>query len=278
MVKFSKKAAIEYLGISIKEFDNYFKNSKEIPSFKKPNGHYEFDKHELDSWNELRRNRTVTLNIDEYHTCFEFAVKMSYSTNSSAGVGIRGVRSEVQMTDDFILGIIAEFAVKKFLEEKFSIKIILDLSVHPGNITPQDFHGIIENEKTRQCHIGVSIKSSKMKSCYNIIHPLEYEDDSRNSDVYIFVRVGLPSDHLFRRLRDSSIFNNLLKYLSSSDGYREIEELKEIPVWICGFSYYNQLKKVTSIPGQEFDGHRYIASTSEMSNSDDDWLKLIGLL
>lgn len=277
-IKFTRREAINYLNIDEKHFDNYFKNSKEIPSLKKTNGHFEFDKSELDVWHNLKKSRTVFLSLNEYQKCFEFAIKMAYSTRSSAGVGIRGVRSEMQMVDDFILGILAEFAVKNFLKSKYNTNIQLDLSVHPQKITPQDFHGIVRNNKTRTCNIDVAIKASKMKSCFNIIHPLEYENKERKSDFYIFVRVGLPSDHLFRRFRDNPFFLKVKQFLNDNDGFRKIENLGKIPVWICGYSKHNQLKKLNEIPGQKFDGHRYIASTSEMANSDKEWEEFIKML
>jgi hypothetical protein len=274
-LKFTRREAINYLGIEEKYFDNYFKNSKEIPSIKKTNKRFEFTKSELDNWNNLKNSRTVMLTLDEYKQCFDFALKMAYSSNSSSGVGIRGVRSEMQMADDFVLGILAEFAVKKYLLEKYNINIELDLEVHPDNITPQDFHGITENGNIRKCNLGVAIKASKFKSCYNIIHPLEYENAIRRSDVYIFVRVGLPSDHLFRYLSNNPFLSDVKDFLNKNEGFKKMETLTEIPVWICGFNYHEQLIKSSEIPGQKFDGHRYISSTSQMKNQDSDWNEFI---
>ncbi len=275
--KLSKREAIEYLGIPPKNFDNYFKNSKEIKGFKE-RGRWYFDKKELNSWNNLRKNRIVKLTLSEYEKCFEFAIKMAYSARTSHGTGIRGIRSEVQMSDDFILGILAEHGIRKFLKDKFGIKIKLDLEIHHGQIVPQDFDGIYENHKLRDVKLGIAVKSSKLKSCFNIIPPIEYENTNRKSDVYIFVRVGLPSDHLFRILRDHSFFKNVAEFLEKSDGFRKIKELKEIPIWICGFSYHNEFDKVTEIPGQEFSGkinYRYVKSVGDMHNSDNDWKNLI---
>ncbi len=271
----TRKEAIEFLDIPEKHFNNYFKNSKEIKGFKKKNRWY-FNKDQLVEWNNLRNQRTVKLTLSEYEKCFEFAIKMAYSTRASHGTGIRGVRSEVQMADDFILGILAEHGVQKLLKEIFNVKIKLDLEVHPSHITPQDFDGIYDqNGRIRKVKIGVAVKSSKVKSCFNVIPPIEYENDNRKSEVYIFVRVGLPSDHLFRILRDHSFFKNVAEFLEKSEGFRKIKELKEIPIWICGFSYIKELDKVEEIPGQEFNGHRYVKSVAEMHNSNKDWLDLI---
>src|SRR3989344_8757632 len=166
----NSKEAREYLNIDQKEFENYSRNSKEIKSSER-SGKYFFKKEDLDSWNKLKESRTVILSLSEYEKCFEFAIKMAYSTKASHGTGIRGVRSEVQMSDDFILGILAEHGVQKFLKDKYHTEVELDTKVHPDHITEQDFIGIKENSKLRKLKIGVAIKSSKWKNCYNIIPP-----------------------------------------------------------------------------------------------------------
>jgi hypothetical protein len=276
----NSRNALEYLGISKKEFENYFKNSKEIPAFKVRN-RWMFNKSDLDSWNDLKAKRTVNLSLSEYQKCFEFAIKMAYSGHASHGTGIRGARSEVQMADDFILGILAEHGVQKFLKDKFEVGIKLDMEVHQDHITPQDFDGIAENGEEREVRIGVAVKSSKWKSCFNIIPPIEYENEIRKSDVYIFVRVGLPSDHLFRILREHSFFKNVKDFLENSDEFKKIRELGEIPIWIVGFSYHGELDKVTEIPGQRFSGnpdHRYVKSVGEMHNSVEDWREFLDKL
>jgi hypothetical protein len=277
MTLLSSKEAIEYLGIEKKEFENFFKNSKEIKSINK-NRRYFFDKLELDRWKDLKSSRMVTLTLSEYEKCFEFAIKMAYSAKASHGTGIRGVRSEVQMADDFILGILAELGVKKFLKDKFNIDIELDTEVHPDHITEQDFVGIIEDEELRDLKIGVAVKSSKWKSCFNIIPPIEYENSRRKSDAYVFVRVGLPSDHLFRILREHSFFKGVKDFLENEDKFRKINKLKEIPIWIAGFSYHDEFEKVTEIPGQKFTGkpnYRYAKAVGDMHNSDKDWKELV---
>lgn len=275
--KIGSKQAQEYISIEKKAFENYFKNSKEIKAVKE-RGRWWFNKKDLDNWKKLKESRTVVLALPEYEKCFEFAIKMAYSSRASHGTGIRGVRSEVQMADDFILGILAEHGVQKFLKDKFRVDVKLDMEVHPDHITPQDFDGIYEGEKIRSVKIGVAIKSSKIKSCFNVIPPIEYENKGRKSDVYIFVRVGLPSDHLFRILREHSFFKTVKDFLEKSEGFRKIKELREIPIWIAGFSYHKEFRKVTEIPGQKFDGnpnYRYVVGVGEMHNSDRDWKELL---
>ncbi len=269
----NKKETIEYLEIPEKDFKNYFEFSKEIKG-KKIGSRWYFDKKDIIDWKKLKENRTINLTMSEYETCFEFAIKMVYGGLSLNG--IRGQRTEVQAADDVILGILAEHAVKKFLLKKFKVKIKLDESVHPEEITPQDFDQIEEKGLFRKPKLGVGIKASKMKNAFLVLGANEVEFPERKSDVYIFARVGLPSDHLFRILRDHSFFGKVRKFFENHDKFRKIEKLENIPIWICGFSYIDELERVTEIPGQEFsNGHRYVKSVGKLHNSDEDWKNLI---
>lgn len=272
----NKKDAIDFLGISEGEFKNYHEYSKEI-SGEMIRRRWYFKKDKLNSWKILKENRTVKLSVKEYENCFEFAIKMVYGGLSLNG--IRGQRTEVQAADDVILGILAEHAIKNFLSRRFSTDIKLDDRVHPEEITPQDFDLIKDGKSFRKPNIGVGVKASKTKSAFLVLGANEVELPDRKSDVYIFARVGLPSDHLFRILRDHSFFGRVRMFLEKNINFKKILKLEEIPVWICGFSYIDELNKVTSIPGQEFDnGHRYAKSVANLHNSDEEWRDLISKL
>ncbi len=272
----SKKDAIKFLGIPEKNFNNYSNFSKEIVG-QKVNGRWFFLKENLVKWLSLKSSRTLLLDRAEYEKCFEFAIKMAYGGLSLHG--IRGERTEVQAADDVILGILAEHAVKNFLSDKFNCKIYLDEEVHPTEITPQDIDFVEDSGSKRKPKLRIGIKASKVKSGYLVLGSKEVELESRASDVYIFVRVGLPGDHLFRILRDHSFFAKVKNFLDSHDEFKKIEKLEKIPVWICGYVYKKDLEKVKEIPGQSFDkGHRYVKSVAKLKNTDDDWKKLIDLL
>jgi len=274
--KLTKKEVIEFLKIPEKDFKNYFEFSKEIKG-KKIGSRWYFDKKNISDWKKLKEDRTILLTMDEYETCFEFAIKMVYGGLSLNG--IRGQRTELQAADDVILGILAEHAVKNFLLKKFKTKIKLDEEVHPEHITSQDFDQIQKNGLFRTPKLGVGIKASKMKNAFLVLGANEVEFPERRSDIYIFARVGLPSDHLFRILRDHSFFGKVRKFFETNDKFRKIEKLENIPIWICGFAYVNELEKVTEIPGQEFsNGHRYVKSVAKLHNTDVDWQKLISKL
>jgi len=274
----SKKEAVSFLEIDEKEFDNYHQKSSEIRGEKK-NGRWYFEKTFLAEWKSLKRNRTVRLTLREYEECFELAIKMSYGSKSSHGTGIRGVRSEMQQADDWILGILGEYGLRKFLSESFNKDIRLDTDAHPDHITSQDIVSVKSGGDWREPKINVAVKASKFKNCFLVLPEIEYENEGRKSDLYVFIRVGLPSDHLFRILRDHSFFKNVKDFLEDDPRFRKIGKLEEIPVWICGYAKHADLEKVTEIPGQKFDqGYRYVKSVAGLKNSDLDWATFASLL
>jgi len=61
----TKKDAIAYLSIPEKDFKNYFESSKEIIGEKIKNRWY-FDKYLLNKYKELKIERTVLLDIEQY--------------------------------------------------------------------------------------------------------------------------------------------------------------------------------------------------------------------
>ena len=73
--------------------------------------------------------------------------------------------------------------------------------------------------------------------------------------------------------------DNLEKESKSSVVFRNIEQLpKQIPIWMCGFTKHGEFDKVRSIPGQTFEGDRYVKSVAGMKNSDTDWQDFVNRL
>lgn len=273
----TKKEAIDYLQIDEKEFTNYHKFSGELRGIKGGEGDFKghknwwyFNKDELDFWKEKKNFNTVNLDLSEYESCFEFALKLVYGGSSL------GRRSEVQASDNWITGRMAEYGFKKLMLSKFGLEITLDEDVHPDEITPQDVVGIKEDSTIREPKLFIGVKSSKMKSAYLIAD--EHGIEGRSADVYVFARVGLPRDHLFRYLRDHSCIQRANNFLIENADFEPIKELNQLPVWICGFCYSDELNYVKEIPGQEFEEHRYVKSVSQLHDNKEDWEELIRVI
>ncbi len=254
--------------IDEKCFSNYWTVSEEINSAKIGN-RWRIDEGSLDQWLALREQRIVDLATEDYEECFEFALELTYAGLSRFGMA--GQRSEMQVVDNTINGILVERALKYFLERKFGTQIVPDWEVHPGHITPKDIVGVIEGGVRRDPRLFVGVKGSKLKNGYLIAD--EHGMPGRSADIYVFGRTSLPSDHLFRYLRNHSFFADVKGKMERSPGaYKKtLAPLEGLYVWICGFAMAEDLDIVTEIPNQDFGEKKYVKSVADLRNSDGDW-------
>ena len=58
------------------------------------------------------------------------------------------------------------------------------MNVHIEHITPQDIISYRKNNRFIEPKLGIAIKASKIKNCFNIIPPIEYENDNRKSQAF----------------------------------------------------------------------------------------------
>ena len=250
-------------------FHNYWQNSKEIASTKVSN-RWRIVESSLEKWVNLRNQRIVELSIKDYEECFEFALELTYSGLSKHGLS--GQRSEMQVVDNVINGILVERSLKYFLSKRFNIEIVPDWDVHPDHITPQDIVGVTENGVQKKPSIFVGVKGSKLKNAYLIAD--EHGMPGRSADVYIFGRVNLASDHLFRYLSEHSFFAEVKKKMEVNPAYYKqiLTPLRDLYVWICGYVKAGELEQVTEIPGQDFEGRiKFVKSVANLKNNDEDW-------
>lgn len=99
----------------------------------------------------------------------------------------------------------------------------------------------------------------------------------RKSDVYIFCRPDMPDDHILRLTRDIVIesVKDKQHFLSYKD---KIPYFVNIVCEVAGYCWIDELEKVTSIPGQDFDGIRYVKKTGFLHKSKEDWMKFLDRL
>jgi len=164
-------------------------------------------------------------------------------------------------------------AVKKFFKKEFDIDVELDFRIY-DKIVPQDIIGVIENGKIRQPKIGIGIKSSKPKSAYLVLGENEITIKERRSDYYIFCRPDIPDDHLLRLTKERVI--EVVKNQQHFPKYKdEMPDFQNMYCEISGWCRIDELEKVTSIPGQEFTGLRYVKKSGLLHKDKADWQELL---
>lgn len=271
----TKKEAVIFSGLDDKTFDNYFKNAGEFSALKreKARGRFLFDEDELKKWQDNCQWRTVKLTFDDYALCLDFALAMHFRGYVLSDWGTGRQREFGQKITNWVKGQLAEVAVQKFFKNEFKTNIDLDFGMH-DEIVPQDITHITEAGKSRDPKLGVSIKSSKPKSAYLVLGENEIVLSTRKSDVYILCRPDIPDDHLLRVAREQVI--DAVKNQPYYSVYKnKIPSFEDIPCEIAGYCWVKELEKTTSIPGQEFDGVRYVKKSGLLHRDKKDWEALI---
>ncbi|MBP9732584.1 MAG: hypothetical protein KBD29_03960 [Candidatus Magasanikbacteria bacterium] len=271
----TKKQAVEYLGLDQKTFDNYFKNAGEFKcqARKGARGRFYFDEDVLKKWKDSLKWRTVSLDREDYALCLDFALAQHFRNYVQSDFGTGRQREFGQKITNWVKGQLGEVAVKKFLKREFNIDVELDFDIR-DNIVLQDITGIVEKGVIRPPKIGVGIKSSKPKSAFLVLGENEIKIESRRSDIYIYCRPDIPDDHLLRLTK--SQINEAVKDKPHYSKYKDLmPEFVDIPCEISGWCYYTDLRETMSIPGQEFDGIRFVKESGLLRKSKEDWQEFI---
>jgi hypothetical protein len=267
----SKKEAVKFLGLDEKTFDNYFKNAGEFSSLPRENGRgrFFFNQEELEKWLEGYKWRTVELTFEDYALCLDFALAQHFRGYVLSDWGTARQREFGQKITNWVKGQLAEVAVKKFFKKEFNFDVELDFRIY-DEIVPQDIIGVKENGNAREPKIGVGIKSSKPKSAYLVLSENEIVREERRSDVYIFCRPDIPDDHLLRITKDRiiEVVKNQQHYPKYKD---QIPDFENMFCEIAGWCRVDELEKVSSIPGQEFTGIRYVKQSGKLHKNRESW-------
>ena len=271
----TKKQAVDHLGLDEKTFDNYFKNAAEFPCMERNGGRgrFYFDQDVLDRWKRSFEWRTVNLDREDYSLCLDFALAQHFRNYVQSDFGTGRQREFGQKITNWVKGQLGEVAVKKFLKREFGVDVELDFDIR-DNIVLQDITGVVDNGAIRQPKIGVGIKSSKPKSAFLVLGENEIRIADRRSDIYIYSRPDIPDDHLLRITKEQ--INEVVKDKPHYPKYEDLmPEFADIPCEIAGWCYYTDLRETTNIPGQEFDGVRFVKESGLLRKSREDWKEFI---
>lgn len=271
----TKREAIKFLGLDEKVFENFFKNASEFPCIPRENGRgrFYFDTDELQKWLDNYKWRTVDLTLEDYEICLDFALAQHFRGYVLSDWGTARQREFGQKITNWVKGQLGEVAVKKFLKAEFGVDIDLDFSIY-DEIVPQDIIGVVENGSHRKPKIDVGIKSSKPKSAYLVLSENEITLEGRRSEIYILCRPDIPDDHLLRVTCDR--IKELVKGQPHYELYKDqIPQFENIPCEITGWCNIEDLEEVTSIPGIEFSGKRYVKQSGKLKKSKEDWERLV---
>lgn len=274
----TKNEAIEFLGVDQKLFDNFFKNANEFPCIPRNNGRgrFYFDKSDLQKWLDGYNWRTIELTLEDYTLCLDFALAQHFRGYVLSDWGTARQREFGQKITNWVKGQLGEVAVKKFIKREYGLDVELDFSIY-DEIVPQDIIGVLEDGKSRDPKVGIGIKSSKPKSSYLVLGENEIIIPERRSDYYILCRPDIPDDHLLRITSDR--VRDLVSGQQHYEVYKDkIPNFEKIKCEIAGWCSIGDLEEVTSIPGVEFSGKRFVIQSGKLKKDKQEWDKLVNLL
>lgn len=239
-------------------------------------GKFYFEDDTLKKWITDFNWRTVKLDLNDYIQCLDFALAQHFRGYVISDWGTGRQREFGQKVTNWVKGQLGEVAVKKFIKKEFGVETELDFEIR-DDIVPQDIVGICENGKVREPKIGIGIKSSKPKSSYLVLGEKEITLNKRKSDFYIFCRPDLPDDHLLRLTKDTVM--SFVKGQQHFSSYKDIvPSFETIDCEIAGWCSISELEKVNSIPGQTFDGVRYVKKSGDLHKDFNSWKELVSKL
>lgn len=134
-------------------------------------------------------SRLFSLTRDDYAKCVDFALAMHFRGYVLSDWGTGRQREFGQKVSNWVRGQLGEIGLQYFCRERLGMDIELDFDMH-DEIVPQDVLYITRNGEDFQPGNGIAVKASKLKSAYLVLSPNEVELNERQSDVYIFTRIG----------------------------------------------------------------------------------------
>ncbi|MBI4437315.1 MAG: hypothetical protein HY590_07885 [Candidatus Omnitrophica bacterium] len=271
----TKSQAVAFLELNDKVFENYFRFAKEFSCISRTGGRgrFYFDRRHLEAWKQSYDWRTVRLTRQDYQLCLDFALAMHFRGYVLSDWGTARQREFGQKLTNWIKGQLAEIAVQTFFKREFKVEVHLDFGLH-NEIVPQDIVKVREGRSLRDPKIKVGIKASKPKSAYLVLGDNEITLPKRRSDIYIFCRPDIPDDHILRITKEQ-----IVKEVSTCPYYPVYSDsmsgFEDIPCEIAGWCEAGELQRVTEIPGQSFDGVRYVRQSGLLRRTKSEWEELI---
>lgn len=180
-------------------------------------------------------------------------------TTAATDYGSSRQRDLGQLWGDMTRGYLAEYALAKFLAEKWNMEVELGHEV--GELLdylPSDIHSVKKSgEEKRNPNIQVGIKGSKWNGVWLDIPGAQFN----HSDVHIFVKVGTARDHLFAYFKHISVFKDKILKKGVEVGsindeeasvlYDNLPTFEDIPAYIVGFAIKDKKYSTLSYGGNK---------------------------
>jgi len=207
---------------------------------------------DVDKWlTERLMPNTINLSVDDYKKALFRAFKLITTADiAKTDFGSSRQRDFGQMWTDFTRGFLGEIGIEKYFKEKFDMEIELEES-EVGDVEkflPTDITYVKDKGNLREVKTDISIKTSKLKSMW-----LDIGTQLAHSDAFIFIKIGLTTDHLVSFMKDNGFIDKILEMgkelneiqdieAAKKEIFAKVEDIKQLPAYISGFVWKKDME------------------------------------
>lgn len=207
---------------------------------------------DIDLWlnNRLLKN-TIVLSVDDYKKALYRAFRLLVVADiAKTDFGSSRQRDFGQRWTDFTRGFLGEIGITHFFKNNLGLDIELE-EKEVGAVEkflPKDITHVKERAQWRAVNCNISIKTSKLRSMW-----LDIGSQLEHSDAFIFIKIGLTTDHLISFFKSIGYLKELVdmaKELGEVIGQKEeldrlcdrIPDIHLFPAYISGFVWKDDFK------------------------------------
>ena len=201
----------------------------------------------IDGWfNQKVLPNTVVLTKEDYQVALFSAFKLLILGKiAKTDFGTSRQRDFGHMWTDFTRGYLGEIGIKKFMNKRLKLDVKLE-EVRVGDVKEfiqRDIVKVKDGQNVRDVRAKISIKTSKLNAIW-----LDIGNQIGHSDFFIFMKIGLKTDHYPTYMKESGAVELLLKSAVSAgeipkekfeeaknELYAKIPDFRALPAYVAGY-------------------------------------------
>jgi len=209
---------------------------------------------DIDRWfSEKVLPNTVVLTKSDYQVALYRAFNLLVKGNiARTDFGSSRQRDFGQMWTDFTRGYLGEIGMKKFMKARLDLDVELE-ELRIGEVQEfiqRDIVKVKEGVDFRNVRTKISVKTSKLNALW-----LDIGNQISHSDFFVFIKIGLKTDHYTTYMKESGAVEKLLREAVQAGELQEnqleyiknelferIPDFRELPVYVAGYASKQDLE------------------------------------
>ena len=196
---------------------------------------------------------TVILTKEDYHVALYRAFKLLILGKiAKTDFGTTRQRDFGHMWTDFTRGYLGEIGITKFIKNKLNLDVKLE-ETRVGDVKEfiqRDIAQVKDGESFRNVRAKISIKTSKLNALW-----LDIGNQIGHSDFFVFMKIGLKTDHYTTYMKESGAIDALLNGAVSTgeisdeqlqeikkELFEKIPDFRALPAYVAGYASKKDLE------------------------------------